>query len=188
MAKSLRPPPDAGDLQLQKFQKVSQGRKNPRPAYYNSASDQDSVITFDTEEALILVDSDSKRKAVDYLKSFSDAQLTANDHNELLQDFTAKQTVVSNNIIQDIQLVTGKFQAFRDSISKLGDSETEVKSGLAAPLTVMVKALGRVGIKESREIFHRLFTHAAKTQYVNQADEALKRELRSWVRVFVSYP
>jgi hypothetical protein len=188
MPSSIRPQQDEADRQLQKYKQLSQGRKNPRPAYYDATAAQEVVIAIDTEEALIIVASEAKRQAVDYMKSFSDAKLTANDYNELLQAFTSKQAVVSNNILQDIQQVTGKFQTFRDSLAKIGDDNTEAKSGLAAPLNAMVKALGRVGIKEARESFHRLFTKAAQVQYVNQADEALKRELRSWVRVFVSYP
>jgi hypothetical protein len=165
-------------------------RKSVPPSYYDSTIDMDRCISSDTEQALILIGAETKRKAVDYMKSFADAKTSAAavDYNDLLRIFSDKQVENSNNISSDLSTVTGKFQDFRGSVLQSADADATMLSGMTQPLHAMVSSLGRLGKKESREVFHKTFNTVSATVFSKLDGDALKRELRSWIRVFVSYP
>ena len=165
-------------------------RKLNPPSYYDSEIDRDQGISSDTEAALILISSTAKFKAVEYMKAFADAGVSAasEDYNDLLTEFSAAQVTVSENISADLAQVTGKFQAFRGSVLQAGDTNPVVSSGMTRPLQAMVASLGRLGKKETREKFHQLFNKISVQAFAKADADPLKRELRSWVRVFVSYP
>jgi len=188
MPKTLFPPEVDTDKQLQQMKDLSNKRLKPPPDFYNSVNDQETAISYQTEAALILLGSAAKQKAVDYMKAFSGTTNSTDDYNDLLKTSTDYQIAVSNEIMSDLQQVTGTFQTFRNSILQVGDEDEDIRSGMVAPMTAMVKGLGRIGYRETRERFHKVFNTAAQVQYVKQDGEPLKRELRSWVRVFVSYP
>jgi hypothetical protein len=188
MPKTVMPPPVNADLQVQRAINLANKRLRPPPNYYDASTDMERAISPQTEGAMILMASESKRKAVDYLKAFSGTEASVDDYNELLKVSTDYQIAVSESIMADIQQITGTFQTFRDSILKSGDEDEDIRSGMVTPLAAMVKALGRVGYREARERFHKVFNISAQTQYLMKNGESLKRELRSWVRVFVSYP
>lgn len=165
-------------------------RKATPPSYYDSDIDRDRGISSDTESALILIGSPSKQKAVEYMKAFADAKAStaSEDYNDLLTEFSEKQVTVSDNIASELAQVTGKFQAFRSGVLQAGDTNATIASGMVRPLYAMVTSLGRLGKKETREVFHRLFNKISVQEFAKADGEPLKRELRSWVRVFVSYP
>ena len=188
MPKTLLPPEVDNNKQLQRLEDLGNKRLKPPPNYYDASIDQERAVSYQTEAALILLESTAKQKAVNYMKAFSDTTASVDDYNELLQVSTDYQIAVSNSIMDDLQQVTGTFQSFRSSILQAGDEDEDVRSGMVAPLTAMVKSLGRISYRETRERFHKVFNTAAQVQYVKQDGEALKRELRSWIRVFVSYP
>lgn len=187
MPRTVLPPEVDSDKEIQRITSLANKRLRPTPNYYDSSLDAERSILYQTEAALILMSSDSKRKAVDYMKAFSNTKSATDDYNELLQVSTDYQIAVSSSIMQDLNQVTGTFQTFRDSILKSGDEDEDIRSGMVVPLTAMVKSLGRIGYRETRERFHKVFNTAAQTQYLKKDGESLKRELRSWVRVFVSY-
>jgi hypothetical protein len=170
--------------------KVYSKRRKDRPNYYDASLDREQPIPTDTEDALILIPTESKRKAVEYLKTFSDtkASTAAGDYNDLLKEFSDKQVTVSDSISSDLEQVTGKFTTFRNSILQTGDDNLTIKSGMTRPLQAMVTSLGRLGKKESREVFHRLFNSISVAEFAKANSDPIKRELRAWTRVFVSYP
>ena len=168
--------------------KLIANRKKRPPNYYNSLGATEQTINGTTEEALIVTSAQAKKKAVTYLKEMASVKSVTNDYNDLLTEYTEARNADSSTVISDLDLVTGKFNAFRVELLKQPEIEVDVKSGFSPALDAMVRALGRLGLKDRRERFHNLFDTVAREQYIGAQTDELKKELRSWIRVFVTYP
>jgi hypothetical protein len=172
-------------------QKLIANRRTELPTYYDSADDSTYYISSSTEDAMILLSSTTKKRCVDYIKQF----LTVNpsqrqtDYNSLLYEVTSQQVENSNAIAAELALITGKFNEFLASFSgQLDDTEVTIHAGMQPIMSAMTRKLGRLIDIDQNENFHRLYDEAMKFQYAQSTDAGLKQELRSWIRVLVSYP
>lgn len=173
------------------LKKLVSNRRSKLPSYYDSVTGVSSQIPASTQDALILMSSTTKKKAVDYLKQLSGgdpSQRTA-DYNELLEEVTATQALYSEAISQELETVTGKFNDFLDSLSgNLDSAGSSIQAGMQPVMRAMTRSLGRLVAIDKNEYFHRMFDDAMYSQYRKDEANDIKKELRSWIRAFVSYP
>jgi len=177
-----------------KFEKASKrdaklvdNRRTTPPDYYNSISKTEYSVGGPVEDALILASAQTKQKAVGYLKQMSNVGSVSDDYNDLLQEFTEARITDSQSVVDGLDQITKKFNEFRDGFNSQQDIEADLKSGFSPLFSAMVRALGRIGLKDRRERFHNLFDSASQVQHVEEQTEDLKKELRSWIRVLVTY-
>ena len=166
-------------------------RKNVKPEYYNSSDSETSPISSSTEDALILLGSDTKRAAKAYLNAYVNASAGAftKDYNELLAEFIEQQIVNGDATVAELQQITGKFNAFRTQLSgELDETSLVIEEGMQPVMEAMTKTLGRIAEIDKSEYFHAQFNGAMEAQFTQQVTDDLKKELRSWIRVIASYP
>jgi len=168
--------------------KLSANRKRTPPQYYDSSGAVEQTIARSTEDALIVTAAQAKQKAVAYLKDMASVKSVSNDYNDLLAEYAEARAEDSDAVITDLDQLTGKFNDFRIELLKKPEIEVDVKSGFSPALSAMIRALGKLGAKDRRERFHNLFDIVSQEQFVEEQTEELKKELRSWIRVFVAYP
>jgi len=168
--------------------KLAANRKTNPPEYFNSLTGNTYSIDGVTEDSLILASAQSKQKAVGYCKQMANVGSISDDYNDLLKEFTESRQADSANIVAGLDQITGKFNEFRDDLQSQPGTASNVGSGFVPMLSAMVRSLGRLGLKDRRERFHSTFNNASKTQHLEDQTEDLKKELRSWIRVLVTYP
>jgi hypothetical protein len=177
------------DEQLRKIEKF---RRAVLPMYYSSNDETVFPISPGTQDSLILLQAGSKSKAVEYIKKLVDAEPSqrTKDYNELLGDVVQNQVQNGNNAVDELQQITGKFTeflaTFRDG--KATAANITIQSGLQPILNAMVRRLGTIVDVEQNVKFHKNYSGFMQATYERDADAELKKELRSWIRVLVSYP
>ncbi len=172
--------------------KLRNGRKSLPPDYYSADLDEQDNIGTSTEDALILLGSDTKNEAIQYLKAFISAQESAltQDYNDLLQEFSAQQVANSTAADSDLQQLTGKFNTFRNKFRADMDDKYDplIYDGMQPILKAMTTTASRMSEIDRYETYHRTFDSIVDAQFHQSVTANLKRELRSWVRVIASYP
>ena len=169
-------------------EKLVYNRKKVPPEYYSSSDEVQYSVGGAIEDALLLASAQSKQKAIAYLKQMSSVGSVSNDYNDLLTEFSESQQANSTAVVDGLDQITGKFNEFREDLATQPNVENEIKVGLSPLFSAMARALGRLGLKDRRERFHNLFDTSSQYQHAEQQTEELKKELRSWIRVLVTYP
>lgn len=176
------------DAQLNK---LTANKRKVLPSYYSSIEGASLPIPSATEDALILMSSATKKKAVDYLKQLTAAEPTkrTQDYNALLEEVTAQQVQYSEATSAELLVVTGKFNTFLTGFSgSLDGASLSVQAGMEPVLSAMTRSMGRLVDIERNEKFHRMFNGYMEGQHKKAEQFEVKKELRSWIRAFVSYP
>jgi hypothetical protein len=89
----------------------------------------------------------------------------------------------------ELLVVTGKFNTFLISFSgSLDGASLAVQAGMEPVLSAMTRSMGRLVDIERNEKFHRMFNGYMENQHKKAEQFDVKKELRSWIRAFVSYP
>lgn len=177
-----------GDDQLKK---LTANKRSVLPTYYSSVSGVSIPIPSSTEDALILLSSTTKKRAVDYLKSLTKGEPSkqTRDYNALLSEVTEHQVAYSTLATVELETITGKFNEFYNSFTGTLDSAgLTIQVGMSPVLQAMTKTLGRIIDIDSYERFHRQFDSVMEAQHKRDEAHDVKKELRSWIRAFVSYP
>lgn len=172
--------------------KLDKYRRAILPKYYNSKDQLTYFIPSGTQDSLILLRAESKKKAVDYLKKLADAEPSqrTKDYNELLGEVVNGQVTNADNASNDLKQITGKFTDFLNTF-KAGQATAAniiIQNGLQPMFDAMVRRLGTIADVEQNITFHRNYSRFMQAQYQQDINAELKKELRSWVRVLVSYP
>jgi hypothetical protein len=166
-------------------------RKTTRPEYYNANDSETYSIPSVTEDALVLLGSETKREAKAYLNAYVTASPGAftKDYNDLLKEFVDQQVANGEATVAELQQVTGKFNSFRTKLSgELNETNLVIEEGMQPIMEAMSKTLGRLTEIDRSEFFHNLFNSVMEAQYKQEVTDELKKELRSWIRVIASYP
>ena len=171
--------------------KLVANKRSVLPSYYSSIEGGSLTIPSATEDALILMPSDTKKRAVDYLKQLTKAEPTkrTQDYNALLKEVTEQQVVYSELTAAELLLVTGKFNDFLGKFTgSLDGAALSVQAGMQPVLSAMTRSMGRLIDIERNEKYHRMFNGYMENQHKQDEQFEVKKELRSWIRAFVSYP
>lgn len=173
------------------IKKLVANRKEVTPDYYDARDSATYSIPSVTEEALILLGSETKREAKAYLNAYVNASPGAftQDYNDLLKEFVDQQVVNGEATVAELQQVTGKFNSFRTKLSgELNETNLIIEEGLQPIMDAMSRTLGRLMEIDRSEFFHNTFNGVMEAQYKQEVTDELKKELRSWIRVIASYP
>ena len=171
--------------------KLAANRKDVLPDYYDADSGSTVIIPSSTKDALILLGTETKRKATAYIKVYLDASsgAFAKDYNDLLTEFVEQQVANGDAVVSELQQVTGKFNDFRRQLSgELTETNLIIEEGMQPVLEAMSRALGRLGEIDRSETFHNRFNGVMEAQFKQELADTTKKELRSWLRVIASYP
>jgi len=172
--------------------RLSKFRRSILPKYYDSRDQETYSIPHNTQDALILTGNETKSKAVSYLKKLADAEPSqrTKDYNELLGLLVDNQVANSDAAATDMEQVTGKFTEFIQSFRVGGakSANSIVQTGLQPVFDAMVRRLGPIADIGQNVTFHKNYSAFMKNRYTQDINTELKKELRSWVRVIVSYP
>ena len=162
-------------------------RRATPPNYYSAAKNATLTIPQETEDALILAPAEEKRKASEYLRLMVDADGGSDDHDEALGKFVDKQTAVKQALTDTLSRITKGFDEFKDKL--VGSARDPVfVTGFAPLLSSMIKGLGTVKRESDSAEFHNRVAKTAKAFYGERLTDRDRRELRSWIRVLLSYP
>ncbi len=178
----------ATDAQLKK---LVANRKGVTPEYYDASDSETYPIPSVTEDALILLGSETKREAKAYLDAYVNASPGAftQDYNDLLKEFVDQQVANGEAIVAELQQITGKFNSFRSKLSgELNETNLVIEEGMQPIMSAMSRTLGRLTEIDKSEYFHNAFNGVMEAQYKQEVTDELKKELRSWIRVIASYP
>jgi len=171
--------------------RLAAARKNSPPSYYDAAAEQSSPVNSVTEDAIILIGAENKRRAIDYLKLFADAggSVSGGDYNDLLLEYSDNLDANASQAAAEISNITSKFNSFKSELFSQVPSERQqdVVAGLSPLVAAMAKGLGRLGELEDRINFRKTIDSVSNTLFMNKVDDALRKELQSWVRVLASY-
>jgi len=173
------------------LKKLVANRRQVTPSYYDSVNGVSQAIPASTEDALILLSSTTKKKAVAYLKQLTKGESSqrTKDYNALLKEVTEQQVLYSELVAAELLTITGKFNDFLDSFSGTLDSGgLSIQTGMQPVLQAMTRSLGRLVDIDRNEYFHRMFDGVMEAQYKQKEENDVRKELRSWIRAFVSYP
>ena len=178
-------------LTVDQSKKLANNTRRVRPTYYNTDTNETYQITNSTENALILLSSTAKKKAVDYIKKLTvtSTSKSALDYTALLREVVTQQVDNSAAIQAELSLITGSFNTFLNSFSGQLDSAGEtIQSGMQPILSAMTRGMGRLKDIDQNEYYHRMFNEAVEAQFSRDSEKEIQKELRSWIRVLVSYP
>lgn len=176
------------DAQLEK---LNRNRKLETPNYYDSNDSNTYPIPSVTEDALILLSTSAKRKAISYLNAYvnSTPGVFTQNYNDLLGEFIEQQVSNSASIIAELEQVTGKFNDFRTTLTgEMTETNLTIEEGLQPVMAAMGKTMGRLNEINNSEFFHDQFNSVMQGQFKQEVTNELKKELRSWLRVIASYP
>jgi len=171
--------------------KLVANKRSVLPSYYSSLNGTSLTIPSATEDALILMSSDTKKRAVDYLKQLTKAEPTkrTQDYNALLTEVTEQQVLYSTLTAAELLLVTGKFNSFLTSfVGSLDEASLSIQAGMQPVVGAMTRSMGTLVDIDRNEKFHRMFNGYMRNQHAKEEQFEVKKELRSWIRAFVSYP
>lgn len=170
--------------------KLVANRRETTPEYYDARDSETYTIPSVTEDALILLGSDTKRAAKDYLSAYVTASPGAftQDYNDLLKEFVEQQVANGEATTAELKQITGKFNSFRSKLSgELNDTNVLIEEGMQPIMDTMSRTLGRLTEIDRSEYFHSQFDSVMEAQYTQEVTPELKKELRSWIRVIASY-
>ena len=173
------------------LEKLRANRRDTVPNYYDYQDNSTYPIPQDTEDALILLKAETKREAISYINAYVNSSPSAftQDYNDLLEEFVEQQQANSNATTQELEQVTGKFNAFRTKLrGDMSEASLIIEDGMQPVLEVMTATLGRLSEIDKSEYFHNTFDSAMTAQFTQEVTNDLKKALRSWQRVIASYP
>lgn len=174
-------------LTEEQLAQLSARRKLNPPTFYNAATGATYTITSDTEDALILASPEEKRKAVEYLRLILDSVGGSTDYDDALEKFTTKQAEVHKAHSDALQTITASFDSFKDGLIS-GGGEPAYVVGFSPLISAMIKGLGGIKQESDAAEFHNRGAEVAKAFYGGRLTAEDQRELRSWIRVLLSYP
>lgn len=165
-------------------------RKQYLPTRYDADIGSNVSITQDTEDALILLSSETKQKASQYIDVLlaSSTVVLSNDHDTVLQEVVAQHASVLSAQTTELELITGQFETFKDSLTGSGSSDSVFASGTAPLLKAMLRGFGTVQNDVDEVKFASKMNSLAEGKFSKKFSDNAKKELLSWKRLLVSYP
>lgn len=159
--------------------------KTNRPSYYDSKSKCRVAIGSETEEALILLGTEQKNKAAQYLKAFADKEDRSDTISEVLSLFNSAQQENAENSAIELQIAFVKFDAFKKAL--YGNGNDAFARGLAPVVQALSTGLGQLKSQIDRYSYDQ--RHLAAATSTNRPSLTLdqKKEILSWVSIIVSY-
>jgi hypothetical protein len=161
-------------------------RKNRRPSYFSVENYSDVPISGSTEDALILASSEAKQQAVDYLQLLLNAGASSPEHTDIMFQFIEKQEQNTNAKKAELDQILTKFNSFKTGLLKY-DEVYDIAAGMAPLLKALNRGIKTLRSKSDTVSFDALFYAGAKNFFNVEMSIGDQRELRSWIRVILSY-
>lgn len=176
----------ANSLTEEQRAKVEKNRLGQPPTYYNSTTGGRQGINQDTEAAIILLAPEKREKATKYFKLFGDREASSSDYQKVFDLFFERQQNNLKIANTSLQSIFTQFNQFRDDL--LGSGEDVLVTGLQPVFESLNLGMGNLkSTYDTLQYRERHFT-AAKNIGVATVTDEQRREIKSWVPVFVIYP
>lgn len=174
------------DLTTQQLELIASKSKGTRPTIYDSSLRCRLPISKETEDALILLGSDTKAKVGRYLYAFVGKSERASRLSDVLSTFASQQTANQTSANKELDLVFIQFNVFKKEL--FGSGNEVFTRGLDPLVKALNIGLGNIKRKQDRIKYGELNNTVAVAISKPDLTDDQKKELLSWVAVLVSYP
>lgn len=173
------------DAQLQK---LAQGRKANPPSFFNADTGENETISQATEDTLILLPSNVKQQAAQYLDILLNTNPSKSDYDLVVARATEKQADNLSMAMSELDSVIDNFSDFKDDLTGSGSTEPVYSGGATPLLHAMLRGFGSIKNSYESAKFLRKLSQAVSVKYTNKLTDSMRKEWRSWKRVLLSYP
>lgn len=167
---------------------LNRSRRQVTPTWYNSDTDESETISGDTEDALILLSSNTKQKAAQYIDQLLSANPADTPQNKLIAAFSAHKVTIAVQQSSEMDSVLSAFDAFRRDLVGGGAEDTLFTEGMQPLLTSILRGLGLLKSRTDDLDFAQRLAEAAEFNYTGRITSDVQKEWRSWKRVLLAYP
>jgi len=167
---------------------LGQKRKQNPPSYFNADTGESQGISGDTEDALILIGSEVKQKAAQYLDLLLAVNPSKGDHDTIVARAATKQLANSTAALAELETVISGFSAFRDDLGDATEAQRLYSEGIYPILYTITKGIGKIRNSIDKLKFYKKVNTIAEARYASNLTDAQRKEWRSWKRVLLAYP
>ncbi len=158
------------------------------PKVFNKDTNTDEPISRDFEAYLILLPTDAKQSAANWIGALNDIAPLRGDRLAILSQYMSVQFDSLAERTKQLGDKIGQFESFKQAITQnlliSGSTITEVQR-VVADMTFL---LGEYGEKLERSLNGQILNRMVNDRYVVNADFGpVKRELQSYAPAFLSY-
>ena len=173
-------------------QQLADHRRSNPPSVYNATTKETAPISSDTEDALILVPAESKRKAIEYIDALLDFDPQSTPRDQLIKEAVEAKTSDINAIITELSTAVDDYESFKEGISTVHTwdadfSVTNVVDGMAPLINSLVKGIKTLTDQNDEMTYMKKTYSGAEDRYTHKISSDLKKEWRSWKRVLATY-
>lgn len=168
--------------------KISQNRKSNPPSFYNSETGEYESISGETEDALILIGSEVKQKAAQYLDLLLEANPSRGDYDTITARAATKQIENLTAALTELEPVISNFENFRDDLLGGGVKERIFTDGMRPLVRSLIRGIGPLQNKIDASRFSKKVNTYAEAKYASELTDSARKEWRSWKRVLLAYP
>ncbi len=167
---------------------LGQKRKRNPPSFYNSDTGEQERISGTTEDAMILIGSDTKQKAAQYLDLLLDANPSKGDYSALVARAVDKQMANATAALAELEPVVSSLNEFKDSLVGGGSTERIYAEGMLPLLASLLVGVVQMRNRIDALKFSQKINRSATKKHASSLTDAQRKEWRSWKRVLLAYP
>lgn len=161
-------------------------RRSSPPSYYSADTGGNVPTSGDTEDALIIASSESKEKALSYIKLILDSNSGSSDYADLLEEFTEQLSSNAEAKKDAFDQLLKQFGTFKDGLTRGADEEM-LRNGLNPLIKAINRGIGKLTTLQRAADFANDYENASADFFKNRVTDSEKKELRSWIRVLAVY-
>lgn len=161
---------------------LSKYRQSTRPSVYSATTQQETEISTDFEDELILMDNSVKRSLIERLRNISSTTTTNTIAVNLLTDATDADIADEEDRASELQFKIGDLQTFEKKLT-----DTSSLAEMTSVVGVLTKNAGSALFEYDQAINRSIHSSLLADSVSNENSSYTKQELSSWISVISTY-
>lgn len=164
------------------LQLLSKYRQAQRPSVYSATTQQETEISTDFEDELILMDNSTKRSLIERLRNISSTTTTNTIAINLLTEATDADIACEEDRASELQFKIGDLQTFEKKLT-----DTSSLAEMTAVVGVLTKNAGSALFEYDQANNRSIHSSLLADSVSSEKSAYTKQELSSWISVISTY-